>query len=154
MMKFQPDGFMLTNGPGDPGAMKEESALVKEVVESGKPVFGICLGHQLLAESQGIKTYKMHAGHRGINHPVKNILSGKSEVTSQNHGFTVSADDIHNSAVVEVTHLNLNDNTVEGIRIKDKKVFSVQHHPEANPGPNDSKYLFDEFVANMQASKK
>lgn len=149
IMDFKPDGIMLTNGPGDPGAMPKESELVKQLVASNKPVFGICLGHQLLAQSQGISTYKMHAGHRGINHPVINLISGKSEITSQNHGFTVNEKDINNNPEIEITHKNLNDNTIEGIRIKNKKVFSVQYHPESNPGPHDSRYLFDEFVASL-----
>jgi len=149
VLAFQPNGIMLSNGPGDPGAMPQESQLVKELVDSGLPVFGICLGHQLLAQSQGISTYKMHAGHRGINHPVKNLITGKSEITSQNHGFTVNEKDIQKNAEIEVTHVNLNDKTIEGIRLKNRKVFSVQYHPEANPGPYDSRYLFDEFVANM-----
>lgn len=149
LLAFKPDGFMISNGPGDPGVMKEEIELVKQVINTNIPVFGICLGHQLIAESQGISTYKMHAGHRGINHPVKNILSGKSEVTSQNHGFSVNADDVKNNANIEITHRNLNDDTIEGIRLKDKKVFCVQYHPESNPGPSDSRYLFDDFVASM-----
>lgn len=153
IMKFQPDGIMLSNGPGDPGAMKQEIQLVKELVDSGKPLFGICLGHQLLAESQGISTYKMHTGHRGINHPVKNLISDKSEVTSQNHGFTVKAEDISKNKNIEITHVNLNDQTIEGIRLKNKNAFSVQYHPEANPGPFDSRYLFDEFVKNILESK-
>ena len=149
VMAFKPDGIMLSNGPGDPGAMPKEIALVKSLVDSGLPVFGICLGHQLLAQSQNIKTYKMHNGHRGINHPVKNLITNRSEITSQNHGFTVSAEDIKNNKNIEVTHVNLNDDTIEGIRLKDRKVFSVQYHPEANPGPYDARYLFDDFVANM-----
>jgi len=149
LLAFKPDGFMVSNGPGDPGVMKEEIELVKQVINTNIPVFGICLGHQLIAESQGISTYKMHAGHRGINHPVKNIISGKSEVTSQNHGFSVNADDVKNNSNIEITHRNLNDDTIEGIRLKDKKVFCVQYHPESNPGPLDSRYLFDDFVASM-----
>lgn len=154
IMEFKPDGVMLTNGPGDPATLKMETEVVKEIVGSGKPVFGICLGHQLLAQSQGIRTYKMHAGHRGINHPVLNLVSGKSEITSQNHGFTVDEKDIKNNPNIEITHVNLNDKTIEGIRLKDRKAFSVQYHPESNPGPYDSRYLFDEFVSNMAAVKK
>jgi carbamoyl-phosphate synthase small subunit len=153
ILQFQPDGIMLSNGPGDPGAMPEESQLVKALVETGKAVFGICLGHQLLAQSQGISTYKMHAGHRGINHPVQNTISGKSEITSQNHGFTVNAEEISKNPNIEITHVNLNDKTIEGIRLKNTKAFSVQYHPESNPGPYDSRYLFDEFVQNMAAQK-
>ena len=152
ILDFNPDGIMLSNGPGDPSVMKDEIALIKQLVETGKPIFGICLGHQLLAESQGIKTYKMHAGHRGINHPVKNIITGKSEITSQNHGFTINAEDVTKNTNIEITHVNLNDNTIEGIRLKNKPVFSVQYHPEACPGPLDSRYLFDDFVSNIKAS--
>jgi carbamoyl-phosphate synthase small subunit len=140
---------MLSNGPGDPSVMKDEISLIKQLVETGKPIFGICLGHQLLAQSQGISTYKMHAGHRGINHPVKNLITGKCEITSQNHGFTVNADDIANNTAIEITHVNLNDKTIEGIRLKNKPVFSVQYHPEACPGPLDSRYLFDDFIKNL-----
>ncbi len=153
LQEFKPDGFMLGNGPGDPGVMKDEIELIKQIVETGKPVFGICLGHQMLAESQGIKTYKMHAGHRGINHPVKNLITGKSEITSQNHGFSVKAEDVKANANIEITHINLNDGTIEGIRLKNKPVFSVQHHPEACPGPLDSRYLFDDFVDLMVKAK-
>jgi carbamoyl-phosphate synthase small subunit len=149
ILDFKPNGFLVGNGPGDPGVMNTDSALVKQLVDSGKPLFGICLGHQLLAQSQGISTYKMHAGHRGINHPVKNIISGKSEITSQNHGFTVNEEEIKNNSNIEITHINLNDGTIEGFRLKDKKVFSVQYHPEAGPGPLDARYLFDEFVASF-----
>jgi carbamoyl-phosphate synthase small subunit len=154
MLSFNPDGFMLSNGPGDPSVMADEINLVKQVIENGKPVFGICLGHQLLAESQGIKTYKMHSGHRGINHPVKNILTGKCEITSQNHGFSIKAEDVGKNPNVEATHFNLNDKTIEGIRLKNKAVFSVQYHPEACPGPHDSRYLFDQFIENIVKSKK
>lgn len=153
VLAFNPDGIMLTNGPGDPSVMKKETEVVKAFVNSGRPVFGICLGHQLLAQSQGIKTYKMHTGHRGINHPVLNLKSGKSEITSQNHGFTVDEKDVKNNSNIEITHVNLNDKTIEGIRLKDRLAFSVQYHPESNPGPYDSRYLFDEFVANIEQSK-
>lgn len=154
VMDFKPDGIMLSNGPGDPGVMQAETAVVKDLIASGKPVFGICLGHQLLAQSQGIPTYKMHNGHRGINHPVQNLISGKSEITSQNHGFTVDEKAIHNNPNIQISHVNLNDKTIEGIRLKDRKAFSVQYHPEANPGPYDSRYLFDEFVGNMASERK
>lgn len=150
MQSFEPNGFMISNGPGDPGAMPETTELVKQLIATDLPVFGICLGHQIIAQSQGIKTYKMHHGHRGINHPVKNVLTGKCEVTSQNHGFGLVEDDIAKNADVEITHVNLNDNTIEGIRLKSKKVFSVQYHPEASPGPHDASYLFDEFINNMK----
>ena len=119
-------------------------------MDTGLPVFGICLGHQLLALSQGIPTYKMHAGHRGINHPVKNLLSGKCEITSQNHGFSVDAEKINQNKNIQVTHVNLNDGTIEGIKILNKNAFSVQYHPEACPGPWDSRYLFDNFVNKIQ----
>jgi len=153
LKEFNPDGIMLTNGPGDPGVMKKETEAVKDFLAMGKPLFGICLGHQLLAQSQGISTYKMHTGHRGINHPVKNLISGKSEITSQNHGFTVNEKEIRNNPNIEISHMNLNDNTIEGIRLKDRKAFSVQYHPESNPGPYDARYLFDEFVENMEATR-
>ncbi len=150
MAAWNPDGYFLSNGPGDPAVMDYAIKTVSDVVASDKPVFGICLGHQLLALSCGLSTYKMHHGHRGLNHPVKNLLSGKGEMTSQNHGFAVSEKDIEKNPAVEVTHLHLNDNTIMGIRLKDKKAFSVQYHPEASPGPHDSNYLFDEFVSMMQ----
>jgi carbamoyl-phosphate synthase small subunit len=152
--EFNPDGIMLCNGPGDPSVMKKEIAVVAELIKMGKPMMGICLGHQLLAESQGISTYKMHRGHRGINHPVKNLLSGHCEITSQNHGFAVSEKDIRNNPDVEVTHLNLNDKTIEGIRLRSQPVFSVQYHPEAHPGPHDARYLFDQFVGEMKEARK
>lgn len=153
MAAWNPDGYFISNGPGDPSVMDYAIGTVKDAVNSDKPVFGICLGHQLLALSCGISTYKMHHGHRGLNHPVKNLVSGKGEMTSQNHGFAVSEKDIENNPAVEVTHLHLNDNTIMGIRLKDKKAFSVQYHPEASPGPHDSNYLFDEFVAMMKNEK-
>ncbi len=146
MMDWKPDGFLLSNGPGDPGAMPDAVELVKDVVATGLPVFGICLGHQLLAECHGVGTLKMHHGHRGINHPVRNIITGKDEVTSQNHGFVVDREQAEKHPDMDVTHLHLNDGSVAGTRLKGKPVFSVQHHPEAGPGPLDSQYLFDDFV--------
>lgn len=152
MQQWQPDGYMLSNGPGDPGAMPEAVATVKAILDSRTPTFGICLGHQLLAEASGLRTYKMHHGHRGINHPVKNLINDTCEITSQNHGFAVNQDDLTSATDVEVTHVNLNDKTVEGIRLKSRPAFSVQYHPEAAPGPHDSAYLFDEFVALVRQS--
>ncbi len=146
--KWNPDGYFLSNGPGDPAAMDYAITTVKEILKEDKPLFGICLGHQILALAMDIPTYKMHHGHRGINHPVINLNTGKCEITSQNHGFGVSADKINERKdEIIVTHRNLNDDTVEGLRISGKKAFSVQYHPEASPGPHDSRYLFDEFVA-------
>ena len=144
--KWQPDGILLSNGPGDPSTMPEVVNTIKDILKENIPLFGICLGQQLLAQACGIGTYKMFNGHRGINHPVKNIISGRCEITSQNHGFSVKEDDIKNSKLVEVTHINLNDKTIEGIRVKDRVAFSVQYHPESAPGPHDSTYLFDEFT--------
>lgn len=147
---WQPDGYFLSNGPGDPAPMDYAVATVKEILKKDKPVFGICLGHQLLALANDIPTYKMHHGHRGINHPVKNLGTGLCEITSQNHGFGVDPEVIEaNADKVEVTHMNLNDNTVEGIKVKGKNAFSVQYHPEAAPGPHDSRYLFDQFVSML-----
>lgn len=150
---FNPDGFMLSNGPGDPSAMPNEINLVKEIVATGIPVFGICLGHQILGLSQGLKTEKMFNGHRGINHPVKNLLTGKGEITSQNHGFVITEESVANNSQVEVTHKHLNDNTIAGIQLKNQPVFSVQYHPEASAGPHDSRYLFDQFIQNMKLRK-
>ena len=150
MKKWNPDGFFLSNGPGDPAAMPEVIEQVKKITTDGKAVFGICLGHQALALSQGISTYKMHNGHRGINHPVKNLVTGKAEVTSQNHGFGISEEDINNNPNVEITHINLNDDTIEGIKLVNKNCFSVQYHPESSPGPHDSRYLFDDFINNIK----
>ena len=144
---FNADGLFISNGPGDPGAMDYAVDTAKAMLEEEKPMFGICLGHQILARAVDIPTYKMHHGHRGINHPVKNLVTGKSEITSQNHGFGVSPEAIAaNLDVVEVTHRNLNDDTIEGIRVVGKPAFSVQYHPEASPGPHDAAYLFDQFV--------
>ncbi|HMQ07105.1 MAG TPA: glutamine-hydrolyzing carbamoyl-phosphate synthase small subunit [Saprospiraceae bacterium] len=154
LFEFKPNGFFLSNGPGDPAAMSYAVESIKKLQSSGKPIFGICLGHQLLALAQGIPTYKMHHGHRGINHPVKNIITGKSEITSQNHGFGVAMEALENlKSHVEITHLNLNDDTVEGIRLKDYPAFSVQYHPESSPGPHDSRYLFDQFVDLLNKHK-
>jgi carbamoyl-phosphate synthase small subunit len=153
MQAWKPDGYFISNGPGDPSVMDYAIKTVKDAVSSDTPVFGICLGHQLLALSCGLSTYKMHHGHRGLNHPVKNLITGKGEMTSQNHGFAVSEKEIEKNPNVEVTHLHLNDNTIMGIRLKNKKAFSVQYHPEASPGPHDSNYLFDDFVRIMQESK-
>jgi carbamoyl-phosphate synthase small subunit len=150
MNDWNPSGFFLSNGPGDPSAMPEVIEQVKKITADGKPVFGICLGHQAIALSEDVSTFKMHNGHRGINHPVINLSTQKAEVTSQNHGFGVSKEDIERNENVEVTHLNLNDDTIEGIRIKNKNCFSVQYHPESSPGPHDSRYLFDDFVNNIK----
>lgn len=147
---WQPDGYFLSNGPGDPAPMEYAVSTVKQILQKDKPVFGICLGHQLLALANDIPTYKMHHGHRGINHPVKNLSTGLCEITSQNHGFGVDPEVINaNKDKVEVTHMNLNDDTVEGIKVIGKNAFSVQYHPEAAPGPHDSRYLFDEFVSML-----
>lgn len=146
---FEADGYFISNGPGDPGAMDYAVETVKDLLETDKPLFGICLGHQLLCRASGIETYKMHNGHRGLNHPVKNLLTGRCEITSQNHGFAIDPAEAAKVANVEITHINLNDNTVEGIRRTDKPAFSVQYHPEAAPGPHDSRYLFDDFVAML-----
>jgi carbamoyl-phosphate synthase small subunit len=150
---FNPDGFMLSNGPGDPSAMPESVELVQQIINTNKPVFGICLGHQILGLSQGLSTEKMFNGHRGINHPIKNLKTGKGEITSQNHGFVISKKSIANQSQIEVTHIHLNDESIAGIELKDKPVFSVQYHPEASAGPHDSRYLFDQFVTNMHQSK-
>jgi carbamoyl-phosphate synthase small subunit len=144
---WNPDGFFLSNGPGDPGAMDYAVSTIKDILKTGKPTFGICLGHQLLARALDVPTYKMHNGHRGCNHPVLNIVTGKCEITSQNHGFGVDPSVIRaKSDTVEITHVNLNDDTIEGIKAKGKRAFSVQYHPEASPGPHDARYLFDDFV--------
>jgi len=149
MEEWKPDGYFISNGPGDPSAMPYAIETVKEILDADRPLFGICLGHQLLALASDIRTMKMFNGHRGLNHPVKNIIKNHCEVTSQNHGFGVVMEDIRLSDKVEITHLNLNDQSIEGIRIKGKKAFSVQYHPESSPGPHDSRYLFDDFVAMM-----
>ena len=151
MEKWNPDGYFLSNGPGDPAAMDYAVDCAKSILESNKPLFGICLGHQIIARACGISTFKMHHGHRGLNHPVKNLEKGTSEVTSQNHGFGINYEEVTSSPVVELTHINLNDDTVEGITVKGKKAFSVQYHPESSPGPQDSRYLFDDFITSIQS---
>jgi len=147
---FKPSGYFISNGPGDPAAMPYAVETVKKVLAADKPMFGICLGHQLLALANDIPTKKMFNGHRGLNHPVKNIIINHCEVTSQNHGFGVVPEAVRASDKVEITHVNLNDQSIEGIRVKDKKAFSVQYHPESSPGPHDSRYLFDQFIESMQ----
>jgi carbamoyl-phosphate synthase small subunit len=154
VLALKPDGIMLSNGPGDPSAMLESIERVGQLINTGIPLFGICLGHQLLALSQGLKTEKMFNGHRGVNHPIKNLISGKCEITSQNHGFVVTESSVQLNENVEVTHIHLNDDTIAGIRLKGRPVFSVQYHPEASAGPHDSRYLFDDFVANIMNAVK
>ena len=149
---WNPDGYFLSNGPGDPEPLVEAQALAKEVIKRDLPLFGICLGHQVIALANGVSTYKMHNGHRGINHPVKNLITGKGEITSQNHGFAVNRDEAEAHSDLEITHVHLNDHTVAGLAMKSKNCFSVQYHPEASPGPHDSSYLFDEFINNIKAN--
>ena len=153
MQSWNPDGYFLSNGPGDPQPLKEAQDVAREIIKRDLPLFGICLGHQVIALANDIPTYKMHHGHRGINHPVKNIITGKGEITSQNHGFAVDREKTEAHPNVEITHLHLNDNTVAGIRMKDKKCFSVQYHPEASPGPHDANYLFDQFFEMIKNNK-
>ena len=143
--KFSPHGYFISNGPGDPEPLHYAVKTIKEILNSKKPLFGICLGQQLLALANDIPTFKMHHGHRGLNHPVKNMITGKCEITTQNHGFGVNADAVRASENIEITHINLDDDSIEGIRLKDRPAFSVQYHPESTPGPHDSRYLFDEF---------
>jgi carbamoyl-phosphate synthase small subunit len=153
VMDWKPDAFFFSNGPGDPNPMDYAVTQVEEAKKSGKPIFGICLGHQLLALSEGFEVEKMFVGHRGANHPVRYDKTGLVEITTQNHGFGVKQESI-DEAKVEVTHVNLNDGTVEGLNFKNFNGFSVQYHPEASPGPHDSDYLFDEFLDRIKASKK
>ena len=150
MASWNPDGYFLSNGPGDPEPLIDAQNLAKEIISRNLPLFGICLGHQVIALANGIGTYKMHNGHRGINHPVKNIITGKGEITSQNHGFAINRGDTESNDQVEITHVHLNDDTVAGIRLKNANCFSVQYHPEASPGPHDSSYLFDQFIEILQ----
>ena len=154
MSEWNPDGYFISNGPGDPEPLKDAIKLAKNILKTKSPLFGICLGHQVIALANGISTYKMHNGHRGINHPIINLSTGKGEVTSQNHGFAINREETELNDNVEITHVHLNDNTIAGIKIKDNNCFSVQYHPEASPGPHDSSYLFDEFVKLIKSNKK
>ena len=147
-MGLSPDGIVLSNGPGDPAAVTYAIENIKELI-GFKPIFGICLGHQLLALALGGKTFKLKFGHRGANHPVKNLLTNEIEITSQNHGFAVDPDSL-NPSHVEITHVNLNDGTNEGFRHRELPIFCVQYHPEASPGPHDSDYLFRQFIQMMK----
>ncbi|TLP82141.1 glutamine-hydrolyzing carbamoyl-phosphate synthase small subunit [Maribacter sp. ACAM166] len=151
---WDPDAYFISNGPGDPEPLVDAIATAKKMIETDKPLFGICLGHQVLALANGVSTYKMHNGHRGINHPILNLLTGKGEITSQNHGFAINKEETEANENLEITHVHLNDKTVAGIRMKNKDVFSVQYHPEASPGPHDADYLFDDFFKLIEKNKK
>jgi carbamoyl-phosphate synthase small subunit len=153
MKAFNPDGYFLSNGPGDPDPLASAQEVARNILSENKPLFGICLGHQVIALANGISTYKMFNGHRGINHPVKNLVTGKGEITSQNHGFAVNKEELEKHSDFELTHVHLNDLTVAGMKMKSKNCFSVQYHPESSPGPHDSSYLFDEFITNIKTSK-
>ena len=150
MQEWEPDSFFISNGPGDPDPLVGAQNLAKEIIKHNFPLFGICLGHQIIAIANGIPTYKMFNGHRGINHPVINLSTGKGEITSQNHGFAVDKSSAESNGEILISHLHLNDQTVAGLRMKNKNCFSVQYHPEAGPGPNDTTYLFDEFYQNIK----
>ncbi|HQV77965.1 MAG TPA: glutamine-hydrolyzing carbamoyl-phosphate synthase small subunit [Chitinophagales bacterium] len=150
LQSFHPDGYFLSNGPGDPSTMQYAIDTIKQILEENKPCFGICLGNQLLAQAVDIPTYKLHHGHRGGNHPVKNLITGKCEITTQNHGFAVDMDALLKSNKARLTHTNLNDKSVEGLEIIGKNAFAVQYHPEAAPGPHDSRYLFDNFIKMLE----
>ena len=153
ILALKPDGIFLSNGPGDPAATgKYAIRIIKDLIKKNLPLFGICLGHQILALALGGKTKKMKLGHRGANHPVKNLINDNVEITSQNHGFEVVAENLPKN--IEVTHKSLFDHSIEGIKLKKKPVFSVQYHPESNPGPQDSVYLFQEFINNMKKNVK
>ena len=153
ILKLRPNGIFLSNGPGDPAATgKYAISIIKELIKMNLPIFGICLGHQILALALGAKTKKMKIGHRGANHPVKNLIKEKVEITSQNHGFEIIKESLPKN--IEITHKSLFDNCIEGIRLKNKPVFSVQYHPESNPGPQDSVYLFKEFINNIKKNAK
>ena len=153
ILKLKPNGIFLSNGPGDPAATgKYAIGIIKELIKNNLPIFGICLGHQILALTLGAKTKKMKLGHRGANHPVKNLIKDNVEITSQNHGFEIVRESLPKN--IKVTHKSLFDNCIEGIRLKNKSIFSVQYHPESNPGPQDSVYLFEEFINNMKKNAK
>ena len=152
MSEWKPDGYFISNGPGDPEPLKHSIQTAKDILKTKIPLFGICLGHQIIALANGISTYKMHNGHRGINHPVINLITGKGEITSQNHGFAINKVETEQNRDIEITHLHLNDNTIAGISIKNKNCFSVQYHPEASPGPHDSNYLFDQFIELIKSN--
>ena len=153
ILKFKPDGIFLSNGPGDPAATgKYAIPIIKKLIKMKLPIFGICLGHQLLGLTLGAKTKKMNLGHRGANHPVKNLIKGNVEITSQNHGFEIVRKNLPRN--IQITHQSLFDNSIEGIKHKSKPVFSVQYHPESNPGPQDSVYLFEEFIKTMKQNAK
>ncbi len=152
MGEWNPDGYFISNGPGDPEPLDTSIQTAKDIIAGEKPLFGICLGHQVIALANGVSTYKMHNGHRGINHPIKNLLTGKGEITSQNHGFAINKEEAEANSDLEITHVHLNDGTVAGMRMKNKDVFSVQYHPEASPGPHDSEYLFDQFFELIKKS--
>jgi carbamoyl-phosphate synthase small subunit len=153
ILKLKPNGIFLSNGPGDPAATgKYAIGIIKELIKNNLPIFGICLGHQILALALGAKTKKMKLGHRGANHPVKNLIKDNVEITSQNHGFEIIKETLPKN--IEVTHKSLFDNCIEGIRLRNKPIFSVQYHPESNPGPQDSIYLFEEFINNIRKNAK
>jgi carbamoyl-phosphate synthase small subunit len=153
IIRLKPNGIFLSNGPGDPAATgKYAIPIVKELIKNNFPIFGICLGHQILALALGAKTKKMSLGHRGANHPVKNLINGNVEITSQNHGFEVVKSSLKKN--IQITHQSLFDNSIEGIKLKNKPVYSVQYHPESNPGPQDSVYLFEEFISSMKKYAK
>lgn len=154
MKSFNPDGYFLSNGPGDPDPLIAAQEVAREILKNNDPLFGICLGHQVIALANGIPTYKMFNGHRGINHPVMNVLTGEGEITSQNHGFAVSKKELLEHPDFEITHFHINDETVAGMRMKSKNCFSVQYHPEASPGPHDATYLFDQFIGNIAKTGK
>ncbi len=152
VLKFKPDGIFLSNGPGDPAILHYQIEQIKKLLSSDIPMFGICLGHQLLSWAIGGKTYKLEFGHHGGNHPVKDLRTGKVEITAQNHNYATDPDSLPSH--VEITHINLNDDTIEGIRLTDRPAFSIQHHPEASPGPHDSNHIFDDFVELIEECKR